>query len=184
MVLVFDDVPRDIHAQSRALPGGFGGEEGLEEALFHLVGHADPVVFDGDIELFPLAVDVYFDGRLEVYGRALRLLPYRIAGIVHDVQHGAAQILRDDGLHRDALFIRLLDGDVEVFQAGAHRMLGEPDVFLDQLADVGRDKLVLFPAGIEQDVLYDAGRAVAMFAYLLQVFLQVLHDVLDVFPIR
>ena len=45
-------IKRQTQAQSGALPGRFGGEKGLEDFSFQLLGYARPVVFHPNFNLF------------------------------------------------------------------------------------------------------------------------------------
>ena len=60
---------------------------------------------------------------------------------------------------------------------GTKGVVGQPDILPDEFADVGRQEFILLTARYHQDVLNDADGTFAMLSNLLEVFLQVGHDV-------
>ena len=68
-----------------------------------------------------------------------------MTGIVHDVEHGPAQVLRNDQHQGQALLVVLMDGHVEPLVVGTHGMIRQPDIFLDYFAHIGGQELVVFP---------------------------------------
>ena len=168
-MFVFDDVAGDTHSQSGSLSDGLGGEEVLVESLFHFLTHAFAVVGKADDEVPVLHLDGDRYLRLVVVAGRLLLLPHRIACIVHHVEYGSAQVLRNDHHRRQAFLIVLVDGDVEVLEVGTQSMIRHPDVLFHDFADVGRQELVLLAARHHQDALNHADGAFAVLNNLGQV---------------
>ena len=126
-MFVLDDVARDTHAKTRTLPDRLGGEEILEEMLFHLIGHALSIVGNADEERGARVKGHgghrNFDGGLVVVTCRLGLVPHSIAGIVHHVQHGATQVLRYDHHQWQTFLILLMNGDIEALMIRPHGMI-------------------------------------------------------------
>ena len=127
---------RDAHPESCSLTDGLGGEEVFEQTAFHLVAHAGAVVGNGDDKTASRGSDADADFRGIAVARLLRLHPHGIAGIADHVQHGAAEILRDDLHERHVRLILLADGDIETRMAGSHGVIRKADVFPDNAAHI------------------------------------------------
>ena len=124
VVLVLDDVACDAHAQSGALSDGFRGEEILVETLFHQVGHTFAIVSDADGNLVISHRRLDADLRLVVVRGTLLAFAYRVTGVVHQVEYGAAEILGNDHHHGQSLLVVLVDADIELLVIGTHGMIG------------------------------------------------------------
>ena len=123
MVFVLDNVARDAHAQSSTLADRLRGEEILEEALFYQFRHALAIIADGDRYLVVGHSGFDTDLGLIVFRGVLRAFPYSVAGIVHQVQYGTAEVLRDDHRLRQVLLIVLMDADIELLIVGTHSVI-------------------------------------------------------------
>ena len=182
-MFVFNDVTSDAHAQTCTLPYRFGSEEVFKKTLLHLIGHTLAIVGNADDQV--VIIDSNADanlGRVTFCG-GLRFLPYRIASVIHHVQHRPAQVLRDDHHTRYAFLIGFVQSDIESLVVGPHGMIRQAHVFLHYLAHIGRHAFVLLTARYQQYALYDAHSTVAVRRNLLHILLETIHNVVEVFAV-
>ena len=76
-----------------------------------------------------------------------------------------------------------MDADVETLVVGAHGMVGQPDVLLDNVVDVRGQELVFLASRHQQDTLNDADGTFAMLHNLGHILLQVGNNVLHLLAI-
>ena len=82
----------------------------------------------------------YLDGRtIRIFSDTFRLAKDCIAGVVHQVENSAAEVLRDYFDQRECIVVFFYDGNIEALVIGADSMVGKPYIFFCQLADVSRD---------------------------------------------
>ena len=110
-------------------------------------------------------------------------MPNGIAGIVHHVQHGTAQILRNDHYGWHTLLILFVQGDVEPLMIGPHGVVRQTHILLHDMAHIGWHALILLATRYEQDALYDTYGTLTVLLDLLHILLQTVHDVGEVFAV-
>ena len=108
---------------------------------------------------------------------------YGETGVVHEVEHGPAEVLRNDHHLWQVVLIVLVDADVERLVLGAHGVIGEPYIFVDDAIDIGGYELVLLAARYEEDALNDIDGPLAVFDNLGHVVAQVGDDIVDVLAV-
>ena len=176
-MLLLDNIADNGHAQPGTFSDGLGGEEIFEEPLLHLVTHALTIVGNGDGQhaISQRSLDVDSGG--VVIALVLRTLVHSIAGIVHQIENGTAEVLGDDHQLGNIHLIVLMDADVETLVVSAHGVVGQPNILLDDVVDVRRQKLVFLASRHQQDAPDNADGTLAMFDDLGQILLQVGNDV-------
>ena len=144
---VFNHITDNAHAESSTLSHRLGCEEIIKESASCLIAHAFPIITNGNGQHLPALVtgretDCNIDGR-HIIGGCSGLVPYGIAGIVHRIEHGPTDILRNNqyGFHRQ--LVVFLNGDVEVLVVGTHGMIGQPDILFHHSGNVSRHSLTI-----------------------------------------
>ena len=105
------------------------------------------VVFYAQSYTVTLFFQAYPDGWLiGRIGYLFRLAEHGVAGIVHQVEYGAAEILRNNFYQWQVVGILFLYRDIETFVVCLDCMVRKPYIFFGQLMQVGRDIFVVFAA--------------------------------------
>ena len=120
MMPVLHDVTCNAHAQTRTLSHGLGREEVFVEVLFHLVADTHTIVLDSYLQqAFRIQCRLDVNGGHIFFTFLLGTVPNRIAGIVHQVQHGTTNILWNHHHLWQSVLIALVNRDVKAFMIGS-----------------------------------------------------------------
>ena len=143
-MLVLDEIFYNRHTQTCSLSCGLGGEEVVVEVLLYFLCHTLSVILHIDEQCIIGHTHFDSDDRLIVITQSLTFLPYRITGIVHQVQDGAAQVLRNNHDKRHALLVFLMDTDVEatVGEIAVGETAESTSCDIDNIAGVDIDRSV------------------------------------------
>ena len=130
MMLVYNDIVGDDHAETRALAYRFGSEGFVEQSATNIIGHTATVVTYTDDEVTVIHLCLYADSWFVVLTFVGCFLGHGITCIIDYVEDGTAEVLWNyhDAWH--TLLIVLADGYVERFVVCPLGMVCKPHVFV------------------------------------------------------
>src|ERR1043166_2594742 len=140
-VLLDHAVVGDRQTQPGALPGWFGGEEGVEDLLAHGGRDAVAVIADSDLDPVTEVLGPHRHRRREAVANLRGPLVGGVARVVDDVEEGPAEILRHHVHDAHRRVVAGLQLDVEGGVLGTHPVISETHVLGQKRVQVGRPSL-------------------------------------------
>ena len=172
-MLLDDDVVTDGQAKPGSLSGWFRREEGVEHLLLYLRRNADAVVANPDLHAVAEVFRRSSQSRLIAIAIALLFaLRRRVEAVRDQVQERPCDLLRE--------YIDLTGGrikepfhiDLEALLLCAGTMIGEIEAFLDERVDVDGPMLAGTFTRMQQHILDDGVRALAVLNDLVEIVVQ------------
>src|SRR3974390_1656429 len=171
-MLLHDDVVTDGEAKPRAFSGRFSGEERGEQLLLHLRRNTRAIVADTDFHPVAEILGRCGQGRLLLAAIALGFaLRRRIEAVRDQVQQNPGDVLWEHVGFTGGRIEGSLQGDVEARLLGPRPVIGEIEALLDQPIDVDKPVFTRAFARMQQHVLDNGIRPLA-----------VLHDLGEIAP--
>ena len=172
-MLLDDDVVTDREAKPGAFSRWFCREERIEHLLLHLGWNAGAIVANPDFHAVAKVLGGGSQGRLVVAAIGFRFaLGRRIEAVRDKVQQRPCDVLREHVGFTSGGIQRSFQGDVEALLLGPRPVIGEVEAFLDERVDIDGAVLARAFARVQQHVLDDGIRALAVLHDLVEIALQ------------
>ena len=172
-MLLDDDVVADGEAKASAFSSWFGCEERIEHLFLHLGRNAGAVVADPDFHTIAKVLGGGSKGRLVVTAIGFRsALSRRIEAVRDQIEQSPRDVLRENVGFASGRIKRPFQRDIEALLFGPRPVIGEIEAFLNESIDIDRPMLTRAFARVQQHVLDDRIRTLAVLHDLVEVALQ------------
>ena len=129
VMFAFYNIADDRHSEPCPLPDRFSRKKRVEQSLLDFRTHTFSIITDGKHDSFIQLFQTHRYLRRISFGSILPFSPYRIAGVVHHIQHCPAEILRNQPDRRNVFGIVFMNGNIKILVVGTHCMISQPHIF-------------------------------------------------------